>query len=784
MIALAELRHNPRRIIAVVLAIMISVGYLAASVTVVASESATMERGVIARVANTDVVVTVAGQHAAEQNSGLLQQIRQVEGVESADLSYLSHGRVSGSSEWVQQQSVPDNPALRWTGLAAGEWPQGPDEIALGTVTAEQLNLAVGDQITISDTGSSATLKVTGLTHEGNSLLSGLAQSSFVAPAFYTGASTIRTSLQTEILVIGVAPERLAEKIRAVAGVSGVETSAEFVQRKMSDQAGGVFVFQLLLLVFGAIALLVGGIMIVNTFLVLVAQRRRQIGLLRAIGASAAQVRRNLLVEALVIGAVGSIAGALLGVGVAALVALGIGEHLTVPIGQIALVAATGVVITVLAVLGPARRATRIPPLDALRPVADRSTERRSSRVRTAVAAVLVVGGLALNTVEGPYALLFAVGGQFVCAIGLLLATGAYLPLVLRALGSVVRGPVARLAVSNTLRNPGRAAATGAALVLAVGLVVTLQVGAASMKATANDNLDVRFPVDVTVSVFDGALPAHTEAAIAKVVGIAEAEPLKATRAALGAAHLRVLAHESVPDDRILADPYLATSSTTLTGTTGAVTLPIVQDFLAPADTLLVSPAVMERIDANAVVGTVWAKASPDADITELRAQLRAVVAPIPGVEVGGGLSAKASYHEFLDRILLVTTMLLAVAVLIALIGVGNTLSLSVLERTRESALLRALGLQGHDLRRMLAIEAVLLSLSGTVAGIGAGVLFGWAGTRAISAELNFRDTAFAMSVPQTATVAAVAIVAGVVASIMPGRRAARASPVAALAEE
>ncbi len=151
---------------------------------------------------------------------------------------------------------------------------------------------------------------------------------------------------------------------------------------------------------------------------------------------------------------------------------------------------------------------------------------------------------------------------------------------------------------------------------------------------------------------------------------------------------------------------------------------------------------------------------------------------------MGGGLSAKVSYHEFLDRLLLVTTMLLAIAVLIAIIGVGNTLGLSVLERTRESALLRALGLQARDLRWMLAAEAVLLSLSGTLVGIAAGVFFGWMGTHAISGELNFATVSFSMSAPQTLTVAAAAIVAGMVASVIPGRRAARVIPVQALAED
>ncbi|MEV4703073.1 ABC transporter permease [Actinoplanes sp. NPDC049316] len=178
-----------------------------------------------------------------------------------------------------------------------------------------------------------------------------------------------------------------------------------------------------------------------------------------------------------------------------------------------------------------------------------------------------------------------------------------------------------------------------------------------------------------------------------------------------------------------------------------------------------------------------WARAPPDADITRLRSQLRAAVAPVAGAEVGGGLTAKASYREFLDRLPAVTTALVGVAVLIALIGVGNTLGLSVLERTRESALLRALGLHRRQLRWMLAGEAVLLSLAGAVIGTAAGAFFGWVGTRAVSDEIDFRTAVFSVPVPQLCAVTAVALVAGVLASVLPGRRAARALPVEALAE-
>ncbi|MEV7626291.1 ABC transporter permease [Actinoplanes sp. NPDC089786] len=811
--ALAELRRNPRRVVAVIVAIMISVGYLTASVTILAGETATFERSLIARVAETDVVVTVgAGDPAG--CAGLAARVSDVAGVASADLSLLSRGWVTGTSDWVQQQSVPANPKLRWTDLAEGRWPGGADEIVLGNVTARQLNLGVGDRITLNDKNSSTTLTVTGLTRQGDSLLSGLTLSSFVAPSFYTAADSIHTSGQTEILVIGdgsVSPERLAERVAAVAAGSRVETSSGMVQRIISQRTQGVFIFQLLLLVFGAIALLVGTIMIVNTFLILVAQRRRQIGLLRAVGARRDQIRRGLLVEATAIGATGSLLGVGLGLALSAVIAAVLDQPFTVPAGQVVAVAVVGLAIAVLSVLVPARRAATIAPLDALRTVAGDAAGRRTSLARRTAPLALAALGLAaigLGFTDTAFALPLSIAGSFVCAVGLLSAIGLYLPALLRGLGSTLRraGPTARLATDNTLRNPGRAAATGAALMLAVGLVVALQVGAASMKATADGNLAARFPVDVTVSMFDGPLPARTVGDIAAVAGIADATGVRSTRVTIGvdgkpkpvralspgtdAMALLSAPRPPITARVILADPDLLEdagirngSPLTVTGRSGSVTLPVRGDPLAPGDGLIVAPGVLSALDDRAPVGTVWAKARPGADITDLRSQLRTAAEPLTGAEVSGGLTAKLVYHTALDRLLAMTTMLLAVAVLIALVGVGNTLGLSVLERTRESALLRALGLHRRQLRWMLAIEAALLSLAGAAAGIAAGTFFGWVGNHAVSGQLNLENIQFAMSVPQTLGVTVVAVAAGVLASVLPGRRAARATPVEALAE-
>jgi putative ABC transport system permease protein len=345
---------------------------------------------------------------------------------------------------------------------------------------------------------------------------------------------------------------------------------------------------------------------------------------------------------------------------------------------------------------------------------------------------------------------------------------------------------------------------------LATGLIVTLQVGAASVKASTNVTLDQHYPVDVTVSTYRSSLPSGTADRIARIDGITATASLQRATVTIRPAgstrkddsiQIPLLAGDrvnsvintgagTVPADRVLLDPPMAKALGI--ETTGKVTVRhggrtwtmTAQPSRIAADSVaVVSPATLHRIAPDAAVGAVWAKAAPGADVTQVKAGLNQITDDNSELVVSGSLTNKATYAQLLDTLLLVATVLLGVAVVIALIGVGNTLGLSVIERTRESALLRALGLQRGQLRLMLAIEAMLLAVAGAVVGIGAGAFFGWIGTVALGQELDYDTVVFSMSVPQTLTVAAVALVAGVLASILPGRRAARSAPVDALAD-
>jgi putative ABC transport system permease protein len=808
--AASQLRHHPGRIGAVLLAVMISVGYLTATLSFMATETHAIGAQISARTSGADVVAS-SDKLNARQLGKRQVAARKTDGVSSVAMSYQIYAMI-GRTAPLTLQNLPEQHQLRWAHLEAGHWPTDANQIALGRTSAEANKVGVGDTVSVDLGGTLRKLTVTGITDETKSLFSGQTQTGFVANSFITHPE----QYGADLLVIGngsVGQQQLADRLDHALGKHvTVQTQEAYSADQVKGLAQGADVLRNLLLIFGAIALLVGCILIVNTFLILLAQRRRQIGLLRAVGASAAQVRRSLLVEALFTGVIGAVLGVALGIGgtaVASAISGSLGDGLVVP-PTVAIAAVVGILVTLLAAMGPARRATRVSPLEALRPVDDSATARRGSAVSGISAAVLAVAGIGLIIIGLKMAvatLLSCIAGSMLIAVAVLLGAKLYFPWLLRLIGLLVRGlgPVGRLATENTARNPGRAAATGAALMLATGLIVTLQVGAASVKASTNLTLDQHYPVDVTATL-GKKLPSDVATRIEGIRGIEKAVTLKSVPATVVTEdhHKIAVPLESaddlsgvinkgagdVPKDRILIDPFLAKNYDVRDGSQVKIraggttrTMTIEANRIAADGVAVVAPGVLHAIAPNASVTTVWAKAAQDADPVKISAALSKIVDDHPDLQVSGSLTTKATYTKLLDTLLTIATVLLAVAVVIALIGVGNTLGLSVIERSRESALLRALGLQRRQLRLMLAIEAVLLALAGALVGIAAGAFFGWVGTAAIGSELDYQTTVFSMSGMQTAVVAAIAIVAGVLASVLPARRAARATPVSALAE-
>jgi putative ABC transport system permease protein len=426
----------------------------------------------------------------------------------------------------------------------------------------------------------------------------------------------------------------------------------------------------------------------------------------------------------------------------------------------------------------------------------------------------LLAGGVALGTSGSIDVGLFAtVLGGSLSLVGVIVGSVFWLPRVAAAFGRVagVGGPAARLASANTLRNPRRTAATSTALLIGVTLVSMMTTGAASARVAMDDELDTRFPVDlqVTSTTYDRtgtavAVPATVLDALHGVEGlraVAEVTNVCGERAdggrpvqlaAVDPDALRSVANTPADADRLrpgtvvvpekAAKLYGLEGADTLelTGPGGTVMLDVVHSD-SQADRAYLTPQDLAAFDPGQAAGEVWAKVDDDSDAAGIVSAVQEAVSTTgETVGVAGIVVERSAYLKIVDTILAIVVGLLSVAVLIALIGVANTLSLSVMDRTRENAVLRAIGLSKAQLRATLAVEGMVIAGVGAVLGVVLGLLYGWAGaTTALSALGRVP-----LVVPWTEilVVLGVALVAGLVASVLPARAAVRTHPMAALA--
>ncbi|MFC7878570.1 ABC transporter permease [Isoptericola sp. NPDC057391] len=624
-----------------------------------------------------------------------------------------------------------------------------------------------------------------------------------------------------------------------------VVTPEEHAESVASAMTGGENVmFTLFVLVFAAVALLVAALVIANTFQVLVAQRTRTLALLRCVGADKGQLRRSVLFEAAVLGLLSSAVGLVAGVGLGqAALTIGRGMDLGVPLpatvtitpAVVLIPLAVGTLVTLVAALSPARAATRVAPLEALRPADAPSAARGAGRVRLVLSILVSVigfallgGGVAMSTVgqEPTTGLLLGVAGGALSFVGVLVGSVFWLPRVVALAGRLVgmSGPTARLAAANTLRNPRRTAATSTALLIGVTLVGMMSTGAASARVTMDSELDSRYPVDVTVSTDLSSDPTSVAAGDATVTpvpsalagtvgdvtgvsGVVETPATAATVTGDGVDEGLALTVRGVtPDDAAsamrstemveplakgtavvpedVADVWGVSEGQRLTLTGPDGTLDVTAAITELADSgLLVVPDDLASLDADAPVTSLWVGLDDPTDAAAVVPSIQDAVADTEApADVVGAAVERAGFQQVIDTALGIVVGLLAAAVVIALIGVANTLSLSVIDRRRESATLRAIGLSKGQLRGMLAVEGLLIALVGAVLGVLLGLVYGWAGA---AAALGWAGSPVIV-VPwrDVLVMLVVAAVAGLVASVAPARTAVKTSPVEALASE
>jgi putative ABC transport system permease protein len=578
-----------------------------------------------------------------------------------------------------------------------------------------------------------------------------------------------------------------------------------------------------MLLALAAAALLIGGYLIANTFTIVVAQRTRELALLRAAGATGHQVRRLLRVEALAVGVVGSVVGTVLGIGAAAALRgllAGTGADLpsgpaVVRPGSMMLSVAIGVGVTTLASIAPSRRAGRVSPLEAMRSAAAVATAGRTRRISGALAAVVAVLVLGSVVLGGASVMLVAVA-----AVAAIVALAALGPVFAGSLTRIVGRPFAALGVSGRLagefaaRSPRRTAATVMALTLSIALVSFMTVLAASMKKDISDKyrevIRADYVVESSGAQMLGGLSPDVRDRVAALPEVRVASPMRlghvkrdGSTTALAAVdphtigsalriHLRAGDLAGLDDGGVMVSEKVATAEGLEPGDRIAMTFPLDgtqhvpvvgvfdDDLVAAIQTeYLIGLDSYARHYAEDVDADVFIELAPNADSDAARAAIDTALRDFPNADVRDQAAAAKGRTAIVDQILGMVTVLLLLTVVIALLGVTNTLVLSIVERTREIGLLRAIGMTGNQLRWMVRSEAALQAALAVVLGAGLGLGFAAATVSALGAS-----DPIAVVIPWAwlATVLVLGTLAGLAAGQLPARRAARLPLMEAIA--
>lgn len=825
----AQIRSNAPRLIAASIAIILSVGFVVGTLALSAAFNKTVSSAVAAPLEHASVQVDPdSAQGEGHKVDRTVKTVRGAAHVKAADAVKTSGlgARINGNRTFAEITALPDK-SVRWQTLAGGSWPSGPTQITLDQSSAKNFHVKVGDTFTVMkttiDTKKQSVREVPKkVTVSGITKTSGSVLSAGMVTATMTDAGQARLDndpiADTILVASDGAPDgdvaaSVTHALKNAGLDASVQTHDEAVNAAVEQVSGNGNLLTMVVLVFATISLFVAAIVIANTFQVLVAQRTRELALLRCVGASTSQVRRSVYAEAFATGLIASIIGVLAGYGLAAGVAAlsqtgSAGIQLGAPTanaGHITIGIVAGVAVTMAAAVLPARRATRVLPIAALRPVESAHASSRAGVVRLVIAAVLIAGGSAL-LIAGALGvgLMAGLTGGVICFVGVLLASSLLVPLAVRGVGSLVgfTGVPGRLAAANAVRNPGRTATTAAALLIGVTLVSTVMVGATSVRGSLENEVDAKRPIDLVVSstAKDGLTKAQT-ASVQDAKHVEHSIVLHGASEKAGKASVDVL---GVPTDQIGSVVHAGTltpgnsqvvmNADTARGLDVAAgeSLPlgasghrftVKVESQAPDGSALVTASRLKAMDSDAPAAQVWLKIDPSLTASEIQDMSSSITSDIPSANVSGGAAERAAYGQIINTMMLVVIGLLAIAVVIALVGVGNTLALSVLERRRESALLRALGLTKGQLRGMLGVESVLVAAVAALMGIGFGVFYGWAGTGAITTGSDL-PTALVIPWGQFGLVLAVAVAAGLVASILPARRATKLSPVEGMSME
>ena len=746
---------------------------------------------------------------------------------------------VGSDHKVVGSDQGPPNFGYSWIGtsklnpfrMASGREPAASGEIVVDRGVAKKGHLAIGDQVTVLTKRKSRTFTLVGLVTFGSQdSAGGTTNVLFTAQDAQTYISepgkfdAVAVSAEP-----GVSQSELQSRLRqAFAGqkievLTGAQITAE--QQDQIQKALGFFTTFLLVLAF--VSLFVGAFIIFNTFSIVVAQRAREMAMLRAIGAGKTQVLASVVAEAVATGLIASLFGVAGGIGAAyGIRALLNAAGLDLPTGGLVVTSTTCVVavlvgtgVTALSATVPAWRASRVPPVTALRDVA---IDHSGTSMARLISGLGVLAGGVLMVVFALRATNLPIVGAGAALT--FLGVAWILPVVARPIFAVLgrpvratRGVAGALATENARRNPRRSAATASALTIGVGLVAFIVIFSASARASINAVLGSSFRGDIAIdsgSFVGGlspdltknisALPEVDTATSLRVtaVGIRLSQsPTYKTRFVIGVDPAKIAkVFDIKPVQGSVADlgiDGIAVQSDIATREGWSIGSPVRLKFLKTGEQtftvrtlfalklgqggFIVSQAALDTNVADNFDSQIFVTVKPGQSVTSTLVAVKGACVAYPNAKVQDRATFIASQGRQIDQILALVTVLLTLAILIAVIGIANTLALSIWERRRELGLLRAIGAQQAQLRSSVRWESVLIALLGTTLGIGVGIFFGWAMLQAVK---DRGLTQFAAPPTRLGMIVIAGLVFGVIAAIRPARKAAKVDMLASISFE